>query len=181
MSGPWIAADHGQGAPAKVSFSTLPPGSITTPYQGVIQGPGEYWAGFLVSVPLSAPPGQYCSTVTVTDLESGVDACAVESIQVTPCQPESAGQECGLLCGQISDGCGGTVDCGACKLGNVCSANNCCPNGRIYSSSNGLCVPSSCPPGTEYCGLLNTCTTAGKCVPRIIPPCPKVNGRPQCK
>jgi hypothetical protein len=50
--------------------------------------------------------------------------------------------ECGTRCGQVSDGCGATLDCG------TCSGNSTCQNNQCVSS----CVPQTCAASNAQCG-----------------------------
>ncbi|WNG57899.1 hypothetical protein F0U59_26455 [Archangium gephyra] len=48
----------------------------------------------------------------------------------------------GAVCGSISNGCGGTLDCGSCPGGQICSASNTCE----------ICVPTTCESQGRVCG-----------------------------
>src|SRR2546425_11324426 len=50
----------------------------------------------------------------------------------------------GYNCGTASDGCGGTLDCGACPRGQGCTHNVCYP---------AQCTPKTCHQGGANCGL----------------------------
>jgi DNA-binding beta-propeller fold protein YncE len=79
----------------------------------------------------------------------------------------------GSSCGQIPDGCGATLDCGACPAGGVCGAvkpNVCCtPN----CAADNACGPDgcggscgSCDPGMKCQGGVCYDPTCGGCDPR---------------
>jgi hypothetical protein len=60
----------------------------------------------------------------------------------------------GLCNTQISDGCGDTLECGACTNGQTCnSLNFCCPEGQMYAG-DGRCVcapPAPCSWNWDLC------------------------------
>ncbi|MET0595984.1 MAG: hypothetical protein ABW133_25005 [Polyangiaceae bacterium] len=67
------------------------------------------------------------------------------------CEPIVCSTPAGQYCGQVGDGCGGTIDCGACPEGTTCGGgglpNRCGPGSgcqRLVCSKG----------GTNYCGLL---------------------------
>lgn len=70
----------------------------------------------------------------------------------------------GLNCGNASNGCGGTLNCGSCSSGYYCLNGQCIPNG---------CTPTtSCAQAGQNCGTLNngcntvscgTCTSPNTC------------------
>jgi hypothetical protein len=59
------------------------------------------------------------------------------------CHPTSCASV-GAHCGEIADGCGGTVNCGYCGAGSACSANQCIPT----------CVPTTCAAAGAHCGSM---------------------------
>jgi hypothetical protein len=63
------------------------------------------------------------------------------------------------VCGTAPDGCGGTLDCGTCPSGDVCSSNQCCPAGTVWNSQRGECwkTKTSCAPTDQAC----LCRAAG--------------------
>ncbi|HEX9294704.1 MAG TPA: hypothetical protein VF881_02685, partial [Polyangiaceae bacterium] len=64
------------------------------------------------------------------------------------CKPIACSTEAGTYCGQIGDGCGGTLDCGSCQGGRVCVSNVC-------SMPVDGCVPLTClQVGGTYCGRI---------------------------
>lgn len=69
------------------------------------------------------------------------------------CVPKTYQQACsnvGKNCGPISDGCGGTIDCGTCAINQVCGGvNNATPN----KCDEVKCVKNACATGSGvYCG-----------------------------
>jgi hypothetical protein len=60
------------------------------------------------------------------------------------CTPTTCSAQ-GKNCGAISDGCGGTLNCGTCSTGQVCSSANQCVTGSGWSSQD---VGSVSPAGT---------------------------------
>jgi hypothetical protein len=100
------------------------------------------------------------------------------------CTPLTQGQACpGGTCGQVSDGCGGAVDCGGCPTGQVCGgggANHCgaasCNPISMASACAGLncgLVSDGCG-GTYNCGQ---CTAPDSCGGGGTP---NVCGHPSC-
>lgn len=71
------------------------------------------------------------------------------------CEPFTCGNG---ACGTMSDGCGGTIDCGGCAAGLVCGRNLCCPSGEEMCPATGTCLTAAmctgaggggrCKPGT---------------------------------
>jgi hypothetical protein len=103
-----------------------------------------------------------------------------ELIAVT-CVPTTC-PAAGATCGALPDGCGGSLDCGSCSVGEVCSANACCspttcaaagatcgalPDGCGGSldcgscsvgevcSGNACCSPTTCAAAGATCGSLS--------------------------
>jgi hypothetical protein len=181
MTGPWVAADLGNNATGNVFSNNLPPGSTTSTYPGSKDSLGhcEGLMGFSVLVPFSARPGSYSAKVRATDMVSGVTAQANVPIQILACVPATSCPPNLGLCGSIANGCGGTVDCGACGAGLSCSNSHCCAAGDVYDASLNVCEPESCPPGTSYCYDLGQCTTDANCQPK--PSCHRVHGVLQCQ
>jgi hypothetical protein len=63
------------------------------------------------------------------------------SVHQATCYPLNCYND-SATCGTIDDGCGGTVNCGTCPKGEVCTNNNC------YSVN---CKPSTCGPNSCGC------------------------------
>jgi hypothetical protein len=63
----------------------------------------------------------------------------------------------------LDDGCGGTLECGACPGGTTCTAGSCCPPG-YESDDQGGCVcappPRGCRKGTYFDANLCRCTSS---------------------
>ncbi len=80
----------------------------------------------------------------------------------------------GARCGELSDGAGGSLDCGECPMGQSCGAG-----GRANQCAPTCATATSCPPGRcgtipdgcggtltcLTCALPNVCGAAGTCVP----------------
>lgn len=65
----------------------------------------------------------------------------------TVCVPTVTKADCGLTCGPIGDGCGGTVDCGGCMAPDTCGGG--AVSGRCGSP---VCIPNTCPTLGFNCG-----------------------------
>ncbi len=185
MDGPWVAADHGDNAIGSLASDAPPDWSVWL-------SPGESGAphsyGLMqinVFVPLSANPGSYSIKVQATDAFSNVTHTTVVPIEVLACAPYTASlcsqHVTAALCGPISDGCGGTIDCGACAAGLSCSHSFCCPPDYFYNTALNVCEPNSCPQGTVYCYDLGVCATDKQCAKADHPPCEIVNGKKICQ
>lgn len=185
LDGPWIVADHGNNAAGQVINNNLPVGSSasTTPASGDTSGHSYALMQFYVTVPPLASPGSYVATIKATDAASCVVATTTAPIQVLSCVPQDPQTVCeGVIakpCGAISDGCGGTINCGACASAQVCSNSFCCPGGDFYNTALNTCEPLSCPAGTSFCYDLGECTTAAKC--RSGGHCQKVGAIKECQ
>ena len=76
----------------------------------------------------------HCSGVCFTD-------ASLKHLGTCLCTPQTPATACNPgQCGDVSDGCGGTISCGGCAKGRFCD-------------SNGQCRPASCHPRT--CGKGN--------------------------
>ena len=81
------------------------------------------------------------------------------------CNPDRhACEHQGVTCGPVSDGCGGTIDCGSCSSGETCHAGQCvsnCPTGTI--DCNSTCVNEMTD--INNCGACgNQCSSGQACV-----------------
>lgn len=84
------------------------------------------------------------------------------------CTPKTVAQACaqaGKNCGPVPNGCGGTVDCGACPasqlcggggVSNVCGGNVCIPKTFAQACTN---AGKNCGPISDGCGGLVNCGT----------------------
>ncbi len=73
-------------------------------------------------------------------------ACVSETGELPDptCEPQTC-SDVGASCGQISDGCGGTAQCGPCPTGTVCINNQC----------SGGCEPLTCADAGANCGTIS--------------------------
>ena len=187
LDGPWIAPDHGNNAIGQITFDNLPTGSIprTLPAEADNSGHSYALMEFLVTVPPLAKPGSYIATVKATDAATCVSLTTTVPIQILPCVPQSVCPTGGVKsCGAISNGCGGTINCGVCALGLHCSNSYCCPAGTSYNPYLNGCAsssswPPSCPSGTSYCDALAVCTTTAICNRQVY--CQKVGALKECQ
>jgi hypothetical protein len=90
------------------------------------------------------------------------------------CVPLTQAQACGALsanCGDVADGCGGTVNCGSCATGQSCGGG-----GKAFqcgSGGGGTCTPLTCAMVNSNCGTIGdgcgntvncgTCTSPQTC------------------
>jgi len=114
--------------------------------------------------------------------ESG-QATSAEILDFGQCAPATC-QALGKNCGTIADGCGGSLDCGTCAAGLLCSANVCvacapatcatlgracgaasdgcggtlecggCPPGQACSGGICICLPTTCAAQAKECGTI---------------------------
>src|SRR2546427_7409048 len=151
----------------------------------------------LVTTPRTAgaspckPDGQACRTNQSCCGTNGHNGLCVNS---NPPGKRPAGACCtpatscpaGQNCGTASDGCSGTIDCGTCPTGDICTAGTCCtpnclPNNNCgddgCGGSCGTCTaPATCTDifGSRICAVecLYTCASGNQsfCLPRFHPP-----------
>src|SRR5262249_26021997 len=88
----------------------------------------DHFNGGGSTVPLRTTIGPYTVTVQAQDAVTNAIATTVVPIQVVACTPITTCPPKGFfgLCGPISDGCGGTVNCGMCDANLLCSSSHCC-------------------------------------------------------
>jgi hypothetical protein len=165
MAGPWVGADLGENATGTIVATNLPPGSRASTDPGHKDNLGHAFGlmELSVSVPLKAKPGPYTVTVQGQDVGSGRAVRTNVPIQVVACTPTTTCDRRFGLCGPISNGCGGTIDCGVCTGGLFCSSSHCCPSGSFYNTGLNVCQPTSCPTGTSFCPDLGDCATTKEC------------------
>jgi hypothetical protein len=184
LDGPWIGSDHGQGATGEVIYDNLPSGRTFSVQPAAQDNLGHSYAlmEFFVTVPLGASKGSYIATVRATDIASCRTMDTNVPVQVLACGPSTtcfSSSDPIQSCGALSDGCGGTVNCGACPSGQACSNHVCCQNGRFYNTSLGVCQPLFCPDGTSFCIYTGDCATKKEC--KDIPICHKVGAVKTCQ
>lgn len=181
MDGPWVAPDHGNNA-VGIAFDTggLPAGVVISLSPAESGAPHTYGLmNMYVFAPVSAPSGQYNFQVKTTDPASNVTLKTTIPVEISACVPRTTCPAANL-CGPVSNGCGGSVDCGSCAAG-VCSNSFCCASGYFYNTALNTCQPETCPSGTEYCYDLGICTTDARCSKAGKPICRKVRGVLQCQ
>ena len=183
LDGPWVSLDHGAGATGSTfAGAGLPKGMIVTLAPGVSGAPHTY--GLMdvnVEAPPDAPPGDYSFQVKATDLASNVTLNTTVPVRILACKPTKVCSTIGLhMCGAVSNGCGGTADCGACATG-VCSNGFCCPDGSFFNAAINSCQPNSCPAGKVYCPALGDCETDQVCEAANQPVCRKIGTRIVCQ
>jgi len=96
--------------------------------------------------------GQFCS--------SGACVDELESVPPPPsCTPASC-QSLGAECGAPSDGCGGTLNCGVCGGGQLCSNNVCVDEPVTPPPPPPACVPTTCQALGADCGVRSAASSA---------------------
>ena len=77
-------------------------------------------------------------------------ACVTDDTEppAPECEPLTC-SEAGVDCGEISDGCGGTIDCGGCPDGTTCGA------GGEPNICAGDCTPLTCAEHDAECGVVD--------------------------
>jgi hypothetical protein len=183
MDGPWVSWDHGAGAiGAAFGGANLPPGITVILSPGVSGTPHSY--GLMdvnVDAPPDAPPGDYSFQVKTTDLASNVTMTTTVPVRILACKPTKVCSTIALhMCGPVSNGCGGTFDCGACATG-MCSNGFCCPQGSFFNAEINSCQPNSCPAGKVYCPALGDCETSQVCQAANQPVCQRILGKLVCE
>jgi outer membrane protein assembly factor BamB len=155
MTGPWVASDHGDNANGVVvDNDSLPNGSTISLTPGFSVPPSDDLMGITVSVPASAPVGQYCVDVKATDLATQVSAIAAVPIEIYKCTPLTACPR--GACGIFPTGCGGNLQCGLCSPPQVCTGGGCC---NPFVTGCG----ERCPPGQQFCFKTKSCVPQGRC------------------
>lgn len=113
----------------------------------------------------------------IQDTEADVESDTGQDVEPDVCEPVTC-EEAGVQCGEVDDGCGGTLDCGGCEGNATCgevapNMCNCAPEsdetfcerlgktcGRVTAEDNcgfeRTAVCGSCGPADE-CGSDNTC------------------------
>jgi hypothetical protein len=167
MAGPWVAPDLGQNAAGKIVSTTLPgpPSSRASVDPGHRDNQGQAYGvmDLSVTVPLSTNLGLYTVTVQAQDAVTNAIATTVVPILVVACTPATTCPRSLGLCGPISNGCGGTVNCDVCDANLLCSSSHCCASGSFWNTSSNRCQPTSCPTGTSYCVDIGDCATTKEC------------------
>lgn len=111
-----------------------------------------------------------CGTTCSEEPESG--STCVDGICVTGCDCIEFCGQAGAICGRVDNGCGGTLDCGACPavdtLDTACSDSQDCAIGQICDA-NGSCVtqPPACQSDVD-CRVGFGCAPMGRCVSTCV-------------
>ncbi|MFP2910090.1 tryptophan synthase alpha chain, partial [Pyxidicoccus sp. 3LFB2] len=131
-----------------------------------MRGKGQGWAGCWVW--LLALWAVAC-TNTAAPPES------LDSRRISNCQPMTCAAQ-GLDCGIAIDGCGGTLECGTCAVGDTCGgggAPNVCGTGAC-SPTTCAALGKNCGPMSDGCGGMLDCgtcpegqTCGGDAVPNV--------------
>ena len=72
------------------------------------------------------------------------------------CTPSTC-SSLGKTCGSVSNGCGGTLSCGSCALGQTCTNNVCT---TAPTSPPGTCAHSQCSSGAKLVGGCTSCVSS---------------------
>ena len=88
----------------------------------------------------------------------GGNTCTASGTCCTPTTCAAAGRNCGSM----SDGCGMTLDCGSCPVGDSCSSGGVCrcSNGIRDGGEAGVDCGGTCP---TKCANGTSCTSGGSC------------------
>lgn len=89
----------------------------------------------------------------------GPTSCVGPGCVPDDCTPDTCA-DLDAICGELPDGCGGTVTCGTCSGSDVCTADGrCVSDGPDCSETNG------CPSDLPYCleGTCKECVGVGDC------------------
>ena len=109
-----------------------------------------------ISIP-QAPPSGSAATLPTDAGAGGVDDGAAPpkdaSADTTSdasvvCSPTTCAAE-GKNCGFIPDGCGHTLDCGACAVGSACGASG------MENVCGAVCTPTTCAASGKNCGTIS--------------------------
>ena len=107
----------------------------------IVAAPSANGCGGSLNCSAACPSGQTCGGGGVSGVcGAPPPAGCVPAV----CRPASGGQ----YCGTIGDGCGGTLNCGACDAGNTCAGNGVA----------NVCFPDSC---VNLCRQQVTCPASG--------------------
>ncbi len=131
--------------------STGDPSSVGETEFGYIPSPSETSLTYRVCKMYQTSPGtpKVCGQPILVP-GTTLDKCV--------CHPTTCGTQ--LACNRaISDGCGGTLQCGACTNGIDCNNGNCCPPGQEPDGTGGcVCAPPHpCRRGTDWDPNLCVC------------------------
>ncbi len=87
------------------------------------------------------------------DAGCGLTSCAAQNAQ----------------CGLIGDGCGGTINCGGCPMGESCGGG-----GTLFQCGSGAgsaCTPRTCQQANAQCGVIGdgcgSTVDCGQCTPPL--------------
>lgn len=112
---------------------------------------------------LGAAVGIGCSAESDPSATSDPVDVAESSAEVRRCRPTTCSAQ-GKTCGTISNGCGGTLDCGTCAAGMACGTSNVCVQ---------TCSPTTCQALGKTCGQYpNGCGGTLDC--GACPSCPAI-------
>lgn len=121
--------------------------------------------GTCAGTPVVCGPGNACSAPGVCVESAG--ACYYAP--VTP-DPAAVCAQAGAVCGDVTNGCGGSANCGSCPIDETCAAGQCiplCASGLTYCSGTcrNLAIDAqNCGACGRTCGPLDRCD-AGQCAP----------------
>jgi hypothetical protein len=155
---------------------------------------------------LGSPLPQGCSSCATTVCNADAyccnnswdSTCVTEAQQMCgstcsgggSCTPKTCASQ-GAACGGLSDGCGGTLNCGTCANGGTCTNNTCgpppstcshseCATGGALSQGCSSCATTVCNADSYCCGAVwdgtcvseatqlcgSTCSGGGSCTPK---------------
>src|SRR3989442_7126848 len=147
----WLSAVSTSGGPTIAITSSNPqvasvPPSVTIP-------PGSN----VENVTIATSPVASTTTVTITGTEGPRSLSDTLTVQASSCTPTTCSAQ-GKNCGSISDGCGGTLNCGTCPAGQACISNVCSASCTPTTCSS---LGFNCGSASDGCGGTLSCGTCG--------------------
>jgi hypothetical protein len=187
-----VSTTSTRGAPETIQLDVedLPPGVTGTFNPATVAAGGS--TTLTLAATASAPVTARPDTFTVVGTAPSTVRVATAQIEVTRCTPLTA-CPAGNNCGTMSDGCGGTLECGTCTAVDACHTATCAANvcaqtavrnGTACSDGNActtgdVCTSGVCGGAPVVCTNGDACNDPGSCQARTgtcSPPVPKHNG-----
>jgi hypothetical protein len=152
--GPWVTPDF----PSVYAISSSAPAGVLT-----VTYPSGQGATLQITPSFNTPEGAYPVTVYAEVPQTGVTHTASLTVDVTGCAPAVCpANSCGTLSAPYTCSQTGTIACGTCASGEVCSDNVCCPSGDHWDPTAHACV-ITCTAGKAYCPATGGCAIPALC------------------